>query len=166
MGRNHEACRSILATIFIGGLALAPASAWARDGDDFSYLAGSWSGSGKVMGDNGAESIRCRVTYAVSPDKLGLNQTLVCASASYKFDIFSNIVDKGGSISGQWTERTRNIVGSVTGSVRGDEINTEVSAPGFQASLGVTTRGNSQSVVIHPKNYSISEVRMTLTHSR
>lgn len=152
-----------LALVLAAGAAVSAGSARA---DGFAYLAGTWTGSGKVIGSSGAESIRCRVQYAVSPDKAGLNQTLTCASPSYKFEIFSNVVDKGGQISGQWTERTRNIVGSVTGSVRGNQIVTTVSAGGFQAGLNVSTNGDHQNVTIRPQNYEVTEVQMALTRSR
>ena len=67
----------------------------------FAGLAGYWSGAGSVTLDDGSsEKIRCRATYAVSGNGAGLNQTLVCASDSYKFDLKTNIVAEQGSLSG------------------------------------------------------------------
>ena len=49
-----------------------------------------WSGGGTVTLDDGStERIRCRATYAVGDGGNGLNQSLTCASDSYKFDLAS-----------------------------------------------------------------------------
>jgi hypothetical protein len=115
----------------------------------FAGMAGVWSGGGTVTLDDGSsERIRCRASYAVGERGAGLNQTLTCASDSYKFDLRTNVVSEGGSISGTWSESSRNINGSIQG--RGAHGNFEVtaSAPGFNADISLTTRGNRQSVVI------------------
>ena len=151
----------VIAALLLLGLA-APAQA----SDDFSILAGRWSGTGTVAADGRQERIRCRGYYAVSPDKTGLNQSLTCASDSYKFDIYSNVVDHDGRITGQWTEKSRNIVGGVTGQARGDRVETEVNAAGFSATLVATTKGDRQTVVITPHNYSISKVSVSLKRER
>jgi hypothetical protein len=159
--------RSFVAVAALGALVtMAAPAASARDEDGFGYLAGTWTGEGTVKANGKSERIRCRVTYAVSGDKAGLNQTLVCASASYKFDVFSNVMDKGGQLSGQWQEKTRNIVGNVSGTARGNVINTTVNGGGFSAALSVSTNGNRQNVVIRPANYEVTEVAMALTRAR
>jgi hypothetical protein len=137
-----------------------------REGDAFLGLAGSWAGGGSVAFNGRTEKIRCRVSYAVSGNKSGLNQTLLCASDSYRFDIASSITERDGRLSGQWTEKTRNIVGSVTGAVRGNSISTQVQAPGFTASLNITTSGNKQNVTIRPANYEVSEIAISLSRAR
>jgi len=164
---NVYSSRFALAAFAAAGLALASSdSAMSRDGDAFADLAGTWSGSGRVVDNGKPESLRCRATYAVSPDRTGLNQTIVCASSSYKLDVFANVVDRGGHISGQWTERSRGINGTVSGTAHGNRIDTEVDAGGFQAALSVSTSGNRQNVVIHPRNYEVTEVAINLTRSR
>ena len=56
-------------------------------------MAGVWSGGGTVTLDDGStERIRCRATYAVGDGGNGLNQSLTCASDSYKFDLTSNVI--------------------------------------------------------------------------
>jgi hypothetical protein len=133
---------------------------------DFSGLAGRWSGAGTVAADGRREHIRCKGYYAVSPDKHGLNQSLTCASDSYKFDIYSNVTMRDARISGQWTEKTRNIIGGVTGEAKGDQFETEVNAATFSATLTVTTRGDRQTVIIKPHDYNISNVSIALKRER
>src|ERR1700753_1303760 len=105
--------------------------------------AGVWSGGGTVTLDDGSsERIRCRVTYAVGEGGRGLNQTLTCASDSYKFDLRANVVAEGNNITGSWSEASRNVSGTIAGSGNGGVIQVTASAAGFNASISLTTRGN------------------------
>jgi hypothetical protein len=116
-------------------------------------MAGVWSGGGVVTLDDGStERIRCRATYAVGGGGTGLNQSLTCASDSYRFNLASNVVANGGSLSGTWSESSRGVTGSLEG--RGSNGNFQViaSAPGFTANISLMTRGNKQSVVIRSES--------------
>ena len=115
----------------------------------FAGMAGVWSGGGTITLDSGAsERIRCRATYAVSSGGDGLNQTLVCASDSYKFDLKSDVIAKNGSLSGTWSENSRNVTGTLEGHAGGGQFNVVVSAPAFTANLALKTSGNKQTVSI------------------
>jgi len=46
------------------------------------------------------ERLRCRATYRVDGSGTGLQQSLRCASDSYKFDLSSDLVTQGSRISG------------------------------------------------------------------
>jgi hypothetical protein len=119
----------------------------------FAGMAGVWSGGGTVTLDDGStERIRCRATYAVGNGGNGLNHSLTCASDSYRFNLASNVVASGGSLSGTWNESSRGINGSLEG--RGSNGNFQViaSAPGFTANISLMTRGNKQSVVIRSES--------------
>ena len=71
-------------------------------------------GRGTVTLDDGStERIRCRASYAVGASGAGLNQTLTCASDSYKFDFKTNVMSEQGSLSGTWSESSRGISGSL-----------------------------------------------------
>lgn len=143
--------RSVALGLAIAGAALLNlgSGAMAQSAGAFSGMAGVWSGSGTVSLDNGqSERIRCRATYAVSGDGTGLNQTLTCASDSYKFDLKSNVIAKGGALSGTWGESSRNIGGSLQGKAQGGHFDVVVSAPSFTANLSMTTTGNKQRVTI------------------
>jgi hypothetical protein len=115
----------------------------------FAGLAGVWNGGGTITLDDGSqERIRCRATYAVSGDANGLNQSLTCASDSYKFVLASNVVARGGVLSGTWSEQTRNVSGNLEGRSGVGQFNVVASAPGFTANLSLRTTGNKQSVSI------------------
>lgn len=143
--------RSVTLGLVVAGAALLNlgSAAMAQSHGAFSGMAGVWSGSGSVALDNGqSERIRCRATYAVSGDGTGLNQTLTCASDSYKFDLKSDVIAKGGVLSGTWGESSRNIGGNLQGRVNGGHFEVVVSAPSFTANLSMTTTGNKQRVTI------------------
>jgi len=123
--------------------------AFAQSPGAFAGMGGIWSGSGTVSLDNGqSERIRCRATYAVSPDGTGLNQTLTCASDSYKFDLKSNVIARGSHLSGTWGESSRNIGGNLEGTARGGHFDVVVTGPSFAANLSMVTTGNRQRVTI------------------
>jgi hypothetical protein len=132
---------------------VASASSGYAQSGPFAGMAGNWSGGGTVTLDDGStERIRCRATYAVGAGGNGLNQSLTCASDSYKFNLSSNVLAEGGALSGTWSESSRGINGNLEG--RGSNGNFQVvaSAPGFTASIALTTRGNKQSVVIRSES--------------
>ncbi len=133
--------------------ALVVASVWgsashAQSGP-FAGMAGNWSGAGTVTLDDGStERIRCRAAYAVGAGGNGLQQTLTCASDSYKFNLTSNIIAQGAAVSGTWSETSRNINGNLEGRSGGGNFQVVATAAGFSANITLTTRGNKQSVVI------------------
>jgi len=102
------------------------------------------------MSNGAAERIRCRATYAVSGAGRALQQTLRCASDSYRLEISSNVVSEGGALSGSWSEATRGVSGSISGRASGSQIVAYVAGAGFTARLDVRTQGNRQSVTIRP----------------
>jgi hypothetical protein len=134
------------ATLFAA--ALSGSASYAQSGP-FAGLAGVWSGGGTVTLDDGSsERIRCRATYAVGNGGAGLNQNLTCASDSYKFNLSSNVVAQGGSLSGTWSEASRGVNGNLEGRASSGVFQVIASAPGFTANITLRTTGNNQSVVI------------------
>jgi hypothetical protein len=131
------------------GAALAFTSPGYAQSGPFAGLAGAWSGGGTVTLDDGStERIRCRATYAVGSGGNGLNQSLTCASDSYRFNLASNVVSRGGSLSGTWSESSRGVSGNLEGSGGNGNFQIVASAPGFTANISLRTTGNKQSVVI------------------
>jgi hypothetical protein len=125
----------------------------AQSSGAFAGMAGVWSGSGTVTLDDGSsERIRCRATYAVAAGGNALQQTLTCASDSYKFNLSSNVTAQGPAISGTWSEASRNINGNIEGRSGGGVVQVVATAPGFSASISLTTRGNKQSVQIRAES--------------
>ena len=129
----------------------------------FDGMAGQWSGEGSIrMSNGGTERIRCRATYQAYGNN-GLRQELLCASDSYKFQVRSDLVQNGGSISGQWAETSRNLSGSVSGQTSGNFIQAKVEGGGFAAQLTVATTGNRQAVTIVPQGTDVAEVAVTMS---
>lgn len=140
--------RSMFAAFTLLAISLSGSPSYADSGP-FAGMAGNWSGAGNVTFDDGStERIRCRATYAVGAGGNGLNQSLVCASDSYKLDLKSNVVAQGGALSGTWSESSRNVSGTLEGHSANGNFQVVVTAPGFSANLALTTRGNKQSVVL------------------
>jgi hypothetical protein len=144
--------RLIFAAVTLFAASISGSASYAQSGP-FNGLAGNWSGGGTVTLDDGStERIRCRASYAVGENGNGLNQALTCASDSYKFDLRSNVIAEGGSISGTWSETSRNVSGNLQGRAVAGNFQVIASAPGFTANITLTTRGNRQSVVIRSES--------------
>jgi hypothetical protein len=149
-------------TLFVASVSCT--ASYAQSGP-FTGLAGSWSGGGTVTLDDGStERIRCRATYAVGERGNGLNQSLTCASDSYKFNLSSNVVSNGGAITGTWTESSRGINGNIEGRAGTGTFHVVASSAGFTADLVLTTRGNKQSVVIRSES-QFKGANISLTRS-
>src|SRR3954453_22130869 len=145
--------RSALLTAAACAAALFFSSASHAQSGPFTGLAGVWSGGGTVtLEDGSTERIRCRATYAVGEGGNGLNQSLTCASDSYRFNLSSNVMARGGSLSGTWSESSRNVNGEIQGSGSNGNFQVTASAPGFHANLTIRTTGNRQSVTIRSES--------------
>ena len=130
-------------TLFVGTV-----SSYSQSGP-FAGLAGRWAGAGTVTLDDGStERIRCRAIYAVGNGGAGLNLDLTCASDSYKFDLRGNVISDRGALSGNWSESSRGISGTLEGRGSGGNFQVIASAAGFTANLSLATRGNRQSISI------------------
>ncbi len=144
--------RLIFALFALVAASVSSSASYAQSGP-FTGMAGIWTGGGTVTLDDGStERIRCRATYAVGAGGNGLNQTLVCASDSYRFDLKSNVVANRGVLSGTWSESSRGINGNLEGRGANGNFQVIVSTPGFTANLALTTKGNKQSVVIRSES--------------
>lgn len=65
----------------------------------FAGLSGSWTGSGSIaLSDGSHERLRCRATYRVDGSGTKLQQTLRCASDSYKVELSSDVVSDGAQL--------------------------------------------------------------------
>jgi len=119
----------------------------------FAGMAGNWSGGGTVTLDDGSsERLRCRATYAVGAGGTGLNLSLVCASDSYKFDLRADVISDRGALSGNWSETSRGVTGTLEGRGANGNFQVLANAAGFSANLALTTRGNRQSVSIRSES--------------
>jgi hypothetical protein len=132
------------AVLFAAGIANSESKA---QSGPFAPLAGSWSGAGTVTLDDGStERIRCRARYA--PIGPTMEMSLTCASDAYKFNLTADVVDQGGTITGQWSETSRAITGSLQGHGGGGNFQVTAVTAGFNANIALRTTGNKQSVII------------------
>lgn len=113
----------------------------------FAPMAGTWSGGGTVVLDDGStERIRCRAKYA--PIGPTMELSLTCASDAYKFNLSANVRAEGGAIVGNWSEASRNISGTLQGRGGGGNFEVVASAASFNANIALRTSGNRQTVTI------------------
>lgn len=157
--------RSFKAAGIGAALILSVSTGHAQSGNPFAGFDGSWSGTGTVaLSDGSVERIRCKANYKVDGSGKGLRQSLRCASDSYKFDLSSDVISNGDRISGNWSEASRNVNGSLQGTAGGGQIQVFVEANGFAANLTLRTSGNRQSVQISSKG-EIRGVNITMVKS-
>ncbi|OKO69536.1 hypothetical protein [Bradyrhizobium sp. AS23.2] len=132
------------AVLFAAGIANSESKA---QSGPFAPMAGSWNGGGVVTLDDGStERIRCRAKYA--PIGPTMEMSLTCASDAYKFHLGANVRAEGSSITGSWSEASRNISGSLQGRGGGGNFEVVVSAAGFNANIALRTSGNKQTVTM------------------
>jgi len=143
-------------------------SANAQDSGPFARLAGNWSGGGKVELSNGStESLRCRAAYDVLSGGQNVRLSIRCASDSYNFELRGSANYAGGSISGSWSEATRNATGTLSGRASGKRIDALAQGSGISAQLTLVTEGDRQTVTIRTQQESaLRAATMTLRRGR
>ncbi|WP_247779254.1 hypothetical protein [Bradyrhizobium sp. 170] len=130
----------------------------------FVAMAGTWSGGGMLNTTDGQqEQLRCRATYDVAGSGEQLRLNLRCASASYNFDLASEVEYRGGAIRGSWSEASRNASGTLSGRASGDHVEAAARGDSFSANLSLTTRGGRQTVSIQPQGTNITSVSLALS---
>jgi hypothetical protein len=129
----------------------------------FAAIAGAWTGGGNIDLTNDIhEKLRCRASYTYNQGSSGLALSIRCASDNYKFELTSNVVERNGQISGQWSETAYGVSGSISGRVNGGRITAVAKGDSFTAALSVNTNGNRQSVTITPQATYITNVQIGL----
>jgi hypothetical protein len=137
--------RLLIAAAVLFGLSASTSAVHAQAGGPFAGMAGNWAGGGTVTLDDGSrERLRCRASYGVAGAQMTM--TLTCASDAYKFQLGANVVDQGGAVSGNWTETSRNISGTLQGRGGGGSFDVLASTGGFNANISLRTTGNRQSI--------------------
>ena len=140
-----------------------------RGGGALERLAGHWGGSGTIDLTNGThERLRCRASYDLLAERHSVELNIRCASDSYNFDLFGKVILSGHSVSGSWSESTRSVAGTLSGTADGDRIQVHAVSAGFSANLALTTRGDHQSVLIRTPDPSagIKGATINLRRSR
>jgi hypothetical protein len=151
----------VLAMALAASLIASQSTAWAAS--PFDKFIGAWTGSGQIVGTNGhRESIRCRAQYTDAKAGSALNQSIVCASESFKLNITSYVEATGDAVQGYWKEASRDVSGNVSGRISDGRFEGEFSAPTFSAGISLTSNGHSQAVSIGPHGGDISAVHIEL----
>ena len=128
-------------------LAASAASPSQAQSSTFAGMAGTWSGGGTVTLDDGSsERIRCRAIYKVNGASMIMG--LTCASDAYKFDLAADVVAAGGEVTGNWTEASRNVGGTIQGRGAGGSFQVVAQAAGFAANISLKTTGNKQQIAM------------------
>jgi hypothetical protein len=134
----------------------------------FAGLDGYWVGTGTVSLRSGTkERMRCKAQYMVSAEGSNLQISLTCDSDTYKYHVNSYANADAGSLSGNWSETTRNVSGSLSGRASPGKLQVRLSAGGqFGASMSVALTGNRMSVTVTPKGTSVAGVTASLNRAR
>jgi len=142
-------------------------SAQAQAASAFSGLAGAWSGEGTIALTKGStEHLRCNANYAERGGGESVDLKLLCASASYHFDLRISLVATAGAVLGSWNEPSQKIEGGIAGTVSRGLINVTAKGQAFNAAVTVATRGAEQSVKIHADSGDLAQVAITLRRAR
>jgi plastocyanin len=132
----------------------------------FEELGGSWSGTGIVnLREGGKERVRCKASYVVKNAGFGIDQELTCASDAYKFEMTSNIVQQGDTLTGIWFESVHRVAGRVVGKSNGSQIDVRAEGDTFTALLNVTTHGDKQSMLMQSPGSRVESVSISLTRN-
>jgi len=132
----------------------------------FAAMAGTWTGGGTIDLTNDIhEKLRCRATYNYGASNNSLVLAIRCASDNYKFELTSDVVERGGQLSGRWNETAYKVSGTITGRVNGGRISAVAKGDSFTAALSVNTNGNRQSVRITPQATYIIDVQIGMSRA-
>ena len=117
----------------------------------FEPFAGEWEGVGSIrFGDGAKERLRCTAKYDL-PSSSGRELALAfdCKSDNYSFVLDGRVhADGDGTLSGQWSETSRNVGGTAIGKVDGERFRVRIESSGFGANLLVSIQKDRQKVSI------------------
>ena len=113
----------------------------------FAGMAGTWSGPGTVMLDDGSsERIRCRATYKVSG--ASMDMSLTCASDAYKFNLLAAVVAAGRRGYRQLERNQPQCRRQHPGTWRQRRFQVIAQAAGFSSSISLKTTGSKQQIAM------------------
>ncbi len=140
-----------------------PATGQAGPEEVFKKLAGSWHGAGQlVLSDGNKERISCRGYYTLKSGGDALTIAIRCNSPNYNIEMRSLLNSGGGSVRGDWEERTFNATGTVSGSASDDRISLAISGA-ITGSMSIAVGGASHKVNITTSGVGFKSVSMTLS---
>lgn len=155
---------AVAATTFVFAAAFAYAQGASKP-NVFAKFNGSWSGNGLIYLSNGTkERIRCKggFTAGDSFNMASLKLEIRCANETFNFELQGMFNYDGGSVSGSWSEVTRNVHGKVTGTIKDDQIQALAESPNFTATLELINLGDKQQVRITSPGSEMTDVLIGL----
>jgi hypothetical protein len=125
-------------------------------------MAGYWTGTGKIVLNNGnVENVKCVVTYKVTGSQL--KQNLRCAGQGYSLNGSADLeIAASGAVTGSWTENTYSAKGNVTGKTTDRGFSLAISGPNFTAAMDAATTACKQTLEIVPKGFDVSRISLGL----
>jgi hypothetical protein len=156
-----QPARRILQIAVTAAIAVA-ASGSASAALNLQDMAGYWTGTGKIMLNNGnVENVKCVVTYKVTGSQL--KQNLRCAGQGYSLNGSADLeIAPSGSVTGSWTENTYSAKGDVTGKTTDRGFSLSISGPNFTAAMDASTTACKQTLEIVPKGFDVSRISLGL----
>jgi hypothetical protein len=150
--------------ILLAAHTTAPQAAPVEPTSPFNKLVGRWVGEGFLgIKDGPSESVKCRVTYIPAENASHLKQTVRCASSAGSIEVQSAIVHSAGTISGTWSELTRNMRGDLSGKVTPRGFQVMVVGTDLSANMNVVINGPRQIIEIQFNNSSLIGLTLVLT---
>lgn len=133
----------------------------------FAQMAGTWTGGGTIeLTGEIKENLRCRANYNHGAANNSLALSIRCASDNYKFELASNVVERGGRISGTWSEAAYKVSGQISGRIQGNHIAAVANGDSFTSDLAVTTTANRMMVTMTPKATYVIAVKMAFNRAK
>jgi hypothetical protein len=152
--------RSRLAALMASASLIAAASPSLAN-PTFEPLIGSWGGSGTYrLKDGTSEKIKCDAYYTGSGSQLGI--AVRCQGQTNKIEMRSKLTANGGSLSGNWEERTYNATGDVTGTLTDSKLHLAITG-GVGGSMTITYDSKKQNVAIATEGIPLKSVTVSLS---
>ncbi len=127
-------------------------------------LLGRWTGRGRLgFSKDNFENVSCRVTYRTTDVPNHLKQTIRCASASGKIEVFSELYQNGMELSGSWKETMHNMSGDLAGQVTPTGFRVEIKGSDLKANMDIMVRGERQLVEIQFHDSTMVGLSLMLT---
>jgi hypothetical protein len=121
----------------------------AQNASPLTQLIGRWTGEGRLgLKDSPPESVKCRATYIAVENQDAMKQTIRCATAGGSIEVVSTLTHAEGQLTGEWTETSRNLSGTLTGTANDKGLQIAVRGDGLTANMGVIVKGDRQIVEI------------------
>jgi hypothetical protein len=140
-------------TFVIAALFLVAGAGAASANATFRQLAGQWHGGGTVDYTDGTrERLQCRAAYDVLRGASDVQLRIRCASASFNFDLTGSAREVNDRVSGEWSEASQNVGGTLSGTAQGNRVRVVATGAGMSAGLTVVTHGSRQTVSIRTQS--------------